>query len=393
MCCTHRVESIHVVLSLTPIDSRHQNEPLPRFAIPRRFDVPLCLSCCCDELSKRSPADYDIPAINTVFSLPPGLHDVPAVAAAMGKATEALLQRLGDAEAVCGAWYDNASDLDKQLQQLSLASLLALIQSDKLTARSENSLLMMADAWVLNSPVGKSCGPTQLRHVAEAVRMGQLSATFFHGVVPRLSWVSLSDKEREGLSMYVAYKALSRSEKVTAFVKCSADCPSGPSRWLDRSPRPLPQGMSSPAPLVMKWELTRAELAGALSMPPPLKITRVARSFFYGGFSLQLVLMRDPTSGQWVFGHTVRVRRAGCTEALPMQGVASCTISTRVSDRSAAGGWGAVKRWSGSNSLVCVPHVISLKVPEGASSDGLAPFEPYLVNGKLCVEFTLFACD
>ena len=93
----------------------------------------------------------------------------------MGKATEALLQRRDDAEAVGGSWYVDTSDLDtldKQLEQLSLASLLALLKSDNLKARSENSVVMMADACVLNSPAGNSCSPAQLRQVAEAVRMG-----------------------------------------------------------------------------------------------------------------------------------------------------------------------------------------------------------------------------
>ena len=66
----------------------------------RIFGVPLCLSHCCDELSKRNPTDLEISAINTIFNLPPGLHDMPAFGVAMDKATEALLQRLGDAEAV-----------------------------------------------------------------------------------------------------------------------------------------------------------------------------------------------------------------------------------------------------------------------------------------------------
>ena len=137
-------------------------------------------------MSKRSPTDLEISAINTIFNLPPGLHDMPAFGVAMDKATEALLQRLGDAEAVCGSRYESryTSDLDLQLQQLNHASLLVLLMSDKLKARSENNVLMMADMWVINSPAGKSCNPAQLCQVAEAIRMGQLSNTsseWFHG--------------------------------------------------------------------------------------------------------------------------------------------------------------------------------------------------------------------
>ena len=84
----------------------------------------------------------------------------------------------------CGSRYDYTSDLNLQLQQLNHASLLALLTSDKLKARSENNVLMMADMWKVNRPAGKSCNPAQLRQVAEAIRMGQLSNTsseWFHG--------------------------------------------------------------------------------------------------------------------------------------------------------------------------------------------------------------------
>ena len=130
---------------------------------------------------------------------------MPAFGVAMDKATEALLQRLGDAEAVCGSRYDYTSDLNLQLQQLNHASLLALLTSDKLKARSENNVLMMADMWVVNSPAGKSCNPAQLRQVAEAIRMGQLSNTFFIRVVPRLSWVSLSNNKCDFLLLFIGY--------------------------------------------------------------------------------------------------------------------------------------------------------------------------------------------
>ena len=272
--------------------------------------------------------------------------------------------------------------------QVSLAALLPLLRSDKLKARSENSVLMMADAWVLNSPAGKSCDVAQLRQVAEAVRMDHLSITFLHTVVPRLSWVSLSDKERECLSLYVAYKASRNSGKASAFIEYNADCLSVPSNWFDSPLRPPPQ--NSAAPLVMKWELTKEELADVLSTGE----TYADRIYFYGGFSLQLVLVKEEdTSGQWFFCHYVDVRRGGCDKPLPLQCVSSSMVSMRVSQRSAVGGWS-----SPSVSSVCMrmdyfSYDFPLMVPEGDSLNTMALVEPYLVNGKLSVVCSLTSCD
>ena len=120
------------------------------------------MSHCCEELAKRKPADFDIPAINSVLSLPPGLHGLPAFTSVLGTATERLLELLGDAEAICSSWYDDTSNLDSVLLQLSHAALLVLLKSDALKAQSENSVLMMADAWVAG-PVGALCSQAQRR--------------------------------------------------------------------------------------------------------------------------------------------------------------------------------------------------------------------------------------
>ena len=138
-----------------------------------------------------------------------------------------------------------------------------MLKSDNLKARSENSVVMMADACVLNSPAGNSCSPAQLRQLAEAVRMSQLSVTFLHGVVPRLSWVILGNDERECLSKYVGYKASLNPRNAPAFLRDTAAWKSAPTSWFDSPPRPPPQ--NSAAPMVMIWELTKEEQAAALS--------------------------------------------------------------------------------------------------------------------------------
>ena len=331
------------------------------------------MSCCCDELSKRSSTDFDISAINTVFNLPPGLHKMPVVVAAMGKATEALLQRLGDAEAVCGSWYDDTSDLEVQLLQLSHSSVLALLRSDNLKARSENSVLMMADAWVVNSPAGKSCNPAQLRQVAEAVRMGQLSLNFFHVVVPQLSWIEIRAEERESLLLYVS---LARSLLARQF--------SGPRGWFNASQRPL----GNAAPLVMKWATTKDHLASHLSSGD-LQLWSDRRHFF-GGFSLRLCVGHQ--DGKWYLGFSACVFHVGCSNSL--QCVSSSTVSMKVSERAAAGSWSAASQWSGFLKSSEHSFVLLLKdLPQGASSFDIAQWEPYLVNGRLQVEASLGKCE
>ena len=211
-------------------------------------------------------------------------------------------------------------------------------------------------------------------------------------MVPRLSWVILGDDERECLSKYVGYKASLNPGNAPAFLRDTAAWKSAPTSWFDSPPRPPPQ--NSAAPMVMIWELTKEELAAALSKG----WAEADDIYFYNSFSLGLGLMKPEDtsgpSGQWEFGHRVNVGRAGCEFWLSRQcGISSSKVSMRVSQRSAVGGWSS--RWVGTLSmgLDVFGCDFSLMVPEGDSLDAMALIELYLVNGKLSVDCSVFSCD
>ena len=65
----------------------------------------------------------------------------------------------------------------------------------------------------------------------------------------------------------------------------------------------------------------------------------------------------------------------------------------RVSERVAARGWSAPSELSVALPLGHLSYAIALKEPKGETLDGMAHFEPYLVNEKLYVECTLSSCD
>lgn len=120
------------------------------FRAPCRFDVQRCAVHSCEEILSSGAVAFDVAACNMVFGgLPPGLQGLEYHTRISSAATERLLQLLGNAEAVCCAWYNTSSDLYKQLLQLSYPVMMVLLSSNKLQARSENSVLMMADAWVM----------------------------------------------------------------------------------------------------------------------------------------------------------------------------------------------------------------------------------------------------
>ena len=219
--------------------------------------MPDCLSSCCQELSKRSPADFDAVAIHKVFDLPPGLHDLAAFADVVVKATDALLVWVGDAEAVCNAWYDESSDLDQRLLQLTQPALLALLKSGQLWAHSENSVLLMADAWVRHGEAaGVAHSPAQLQQVAGAVRMCQLGLPFLCSS-PEMSWGKVDSKERDSLWLHAALSGGARSKSYAD--ACKQACSfSGPASWFNATPR------GAATPLVVKWELPREQLSDEL---------------------------------------------------------------------------------------------------------------------------------
>ena len=146
----------------------------------------------------------------------------------------------------------------------------------------------------------------------------------------------------------------------------------------------------------MKWELTLEELADALS-----KWGKQAdRDYFFNGYTLNLCLMQPSDKSEpWHFGHVVNVCRAGPGQIKvlkPLIGVSTSTVSIRISKPSAEGGWSDAEEAHSTMAMETCADVFPLLLFDGDKLNPpkvMALVEPFLVNGRLCVECSVFSCD
>ena len=167
--------------------------------------MPICAVHGIDALASRSAADFDMVAVEAVFNLPPAVQSVAAFTAVAAMVTERLLKLLGgsDAEAIGNALlHSQQGSLRSSFLNLGHAALLALLKSDQLKARSENSVLMIADAWVWG-PRGKGCSKVETQQVAHALRLGHLSKIFVFDVLSQMEWLEVGDTGRVSLLSFI----------------------------------------------------------------------------------------------------------------------------------------------------------------------------------------------
>ena len=114
-----------------------------------RWDIKPCFNDYYSKLSCITASELSSEKIEQIINLPHGLQSTSWFIELAAKATERLVQLFGDAEAIGQAVYFQTDPLGigKDFMDLSLASLIALLTSPLLKARSENSVLMILDAW------------------------------------------------------------------------------------------------------------------------------------------------------------------------------------------------------------------------------------------------------
>ena len=212
-----------------------------------------CLPHVMEALAKRRPEDFDLPAIELTLNLPPGIQSLEGFSAVTAAATQRLLQLMGDVEALGSALCNRPTKPTKLTQlgidflNMSHAALLALLRSDELKARSVNSVLMVAHAWV-TSPAGEAHSEQQLRQVVECLRLSQLSMTFLFEVLPQLGGMKLGAKEIASVGHFACempnWRAVFLKQKLY------------PAQWFATSIR---SGLSSGV-LAFQADITRVEL-------------------------------------------------------------------------------------------------------------------------------------
>lgn len=156
------------------------------------------------------PDTYDnIKHVNAVLDgLAMSVRQNPAFAATPAQATQGLLRLMGDTYELCSALYsprDHSSQvLCDMLQQLCQPGLIALLNNDQRKARSENTVLAVADWWMHHSPAGRSSTLEERRDVALHLRLTSLTPSYFFDVALQLDWLQISDRERENLRHFRA---------------------------------------------------------------------------------------------------------------------------------------------------------------------------------------------
>jgi hypothetical protein len=138
---------------------------------------------CCEavlEVLAASPLDsFGLEEAAAVFvSVLPG---TPNAVNALATCTAVLLLHLGDVVLTM-----RSPELKQQFLELPLPAVLALVQSDELASDGEDSVLALVSCWVhANGP-----SPDECRQLSEAVRLSQLTPTYFTHVVPALPWLA-----------------------------------------------------------------------------------------------------------------------------------------------------------------------------------------------------------
>lgn len=272
-----------------PISSHACHPALP--ASVRRFDVTLCTDHCCAELAAYDAAMFDVPAINAVFGgLSPGMSDSITFAGVTARATERLLQLFGDMELLCSHLLSKPGPHEgvMNLLQLEQPSFIALLSSDSLMARKENSVLVVACFWVARSRAASGSSNAQLRSVAAAVRLSRLTPTFLFDVLPQLRWLTCTTEERAALLLFSAaggrQAALStdwngRQRSLNQQGRL-VGCPA----WYLSAPRKSCEGADE---LQFTWAMTAQELQAHVASG---EATSYSPIFHHHGFAVETLL-------------------------------------------------------------------------------------------------------
>ena len=314
--------------------------------------------------------------------MPSGLQSITEFTPVTSIATQRLLQLMGDAEAIGNSLTGNSpAELGKDFLNLSHATLLALLKSDQLKARSENSGLMVTDAWVAG-PKGSLCTAAQLRQVTESLRLSQLSKTFLFDVLPQLTWSELSAKE----SAAIAHFAAQSSEWRKLFFA------------LDNRPGSLLWYAARAAvaydELVVVGEIKRADLEEKLKSAKSGIIcsTKLTPSpSFFNGFSIDFYLAVDSDGTRSYSGlYPIIIRLGGSAASLNYLSKYS-SGSSKVLNCAPRAGVSFEATWS--NSYQPAGTVAGdLRLSLVSQPFDISSWEPYFTDGKLSALGTISMC-
>ena len=220
----------------TPPDRRLLSLYLQVYRLADKYEVPAaCMEPILAALSEGEANGIDLALLSAVYSLPAGLLESPPLENIVGACKLKLVELFGDVPSVI-------TDLEQRRQFCALpyAAVLPWLRTDDLKVHSESCVLFLLTAWV-NSKEHPACNPYQLKQLAHSVRVGRLSPTYLHCILPDLKWFQ---KSCSGDARFLR----------ASFVKAGHDGASsppdeGPAAWVADKRK----GTAMPASVDLEW--------------------------------------------------------------------------------------------------------------------------------------------
>jgi len=271
-----------------------------------RWNVPMGLEACLEQLALTKPEQLTVASLTSVTNI---LEDQVQPGAGQGlqptyTALQALCQQRlmqlfgGDVQAVI-------QDAARRTEfcQLSFTAVKLWASLDELRVDSENSVAVLLTLWWIAHwgtpgtpvPFKKSGQVTmQQRKLTELVRMGQLSTSFLHGVLPQLPWFKA---EPAKWNKFILTQVLhtSRGQLLPAHTRSQL-----PTAWLSKARK------AAPPVLTVDWNLTATEIASLHTAAATGQALLDSPGLYWAGFSWHLrILLPSQKSPLWV-GLTVK---------------------------------------------------------------------------------------
>ena len=200
-------------------------------------------------LSAFEARGIDLALLSHVYSLPAGLLESPPLEKFAAACKKKLVELFGDVPAVI-----TGVEQRQRFCTLPYAAVLAWLHSDNLKVHSESCVLFLLTAWV-NSKEHPACNPYQLKQLAHSVRVGQLSPTYLHCVLPDLKWFQNNCSGEGRLVRALQLKS--------GHVGASCSSWAGPAAWVADKRK----GTAMPASIGLEWNLGAGDIAALDVLP------------------------------------------------------------------------------------------------------------------------------
>ena len=232
-----------------------------------------CLKPVLTALSAIASRGIDLAFLSHVYSLPDGLLEMPSLQNIITSCKKKLLELFADVPSVI-----KDPEQRKHFCALPFAAVWAWLRFKNLKVHSESCVLFLLSAWVNNKehPV---CNPHQLKQLAHRVRVGQLSPTYLHSVLPDLKWFQeICSSSGDG-------RFVRTLQVMSAQVGTSCLGWDGPAGWIADGRN----GTAMPSSVSLEWNLGAEDIISIDESPLNCNKICPVKAYFDGIFYELLV--------------------------------------------------------------------------------------------------------